>query len=916
MRNFSTLLTPFTINYDLLWGLFYLNLKHSYASPDRLKRTTELLLRIQRVVGLFNRCIAVCEEENESRIAMVDFLDPITVILADSIAYLRDCSIHNESDRAWPDLNQSINEYLSTLDQTVRHVNDITSLSKVNQDRQIQNMSLRHALIPEPEEPGTFPNIILPFQENPRFYGRKKELQDIFDYLSPKGDQSLRTYTIFGRRGVGKTEIALQFAHTNPCAYDALFWIKCETSVGIRQSFTDVAVSLNLPGADSDGHHEENLIAVHSWLKRTKNAQVLKAYWPVGASGAILITSRKYHNFAKDLSRKGQTIRPFDPKQSWDLLLQLLGDDWKKLDQEGHIPQTEITAAKNLLGRLEGLALAIQQAAQLIKSPDLGGHNIVKTYELFKERVRTLPERHQSERSSSELALDALWDMIFNSLSRNARLLLGVLAWLSPDSIQNQLFLPRNQNALDGSLAFCKQDAKDVDGKNRASLASIITPSLAYEKASKELLDRELIKQDGPRFFSIHRVVQEATNFQNIDELQDSFDTATRLVFEQFPDRKEEESLFNRWNICQDYIPHGVFLSRKFTDYSASGKLKGSGTLAKLLSNCAWHVSSRSQICCQPANYTRYLLELGDYDVGGRVIETAAVACDDKRSIMYAEIRNTAGARLLDLNRLSQCRLAFEESKRIRTEHLTHLHPLMASINHNLGNLELALGNTEDSLDYYNQAAEGWLHNGDPSARGLALTYLCMGRVYMLQMDLDEALKLTALSEALFIRTIGRDKGFMSNVHYAYGNIHYRRDELRLAWADYNQCLKICMQGMSIHPLAAAAYYSLGCTEDWMGHRESAKGFLDKARVISELRSPNRDDGPIARNLWKTAEVLEKYPLNPYRGEAAALRARAEVAQGKLLAEGEGGVISAVQEKSARSAEEHSYDVLVPLFYR
>ena len=123
--------------------------------------------------------------------------------------------------------------------------------------------------MPEADEPGVFPNTILPFSQNPRFYGRAVELEKIEKYLSPKDDQSLRTYTIYGRRGVGKTEIALQFAHMNKPGFDAIFWIQCETSVSIRQSFTSVAVALNLPGADRDGHHEENQLAVQSWLKKT-----------------------------------------------------------------------------------------------------------------------------------------------------------------------------------------------------------------------------------------------------------------------------------------------------------------------------------------------------------------------------------------------------------------------------------------------------------------------------------------------------------------------------------------------------------------------------------------------------------------------------------------------------------------------
>jgi hypothetical protein len=148
--------------------------------------------------------------------------------------------------------------------------------------------------------------------------------------------------------------------------------------------------------------------------------------------GAILVTSRKYYNFAKDESRKGDTVKQFTARQSWELLLELLGDEWKTADREGTIPQSESIAAKNMLEQLEGLALAIQQAANLIKNPDVGGPTIAKTYEKFKERMKTLPPRHSSPRSASEVPLDALWDMTFSSLRPQARTLLGVFSWLSP----------------------------------------------------------------------------------------------------------------------------------------------------------------------------------------------------------------------------------------------------------------------------------------------------------------------------------------------------------------------------------------------------------------------------------------------------------------------------------------------------
>ncbi|KAH0564815.1 hypothetical protein GP486_001804 [Trichoglossum hirsutum] len=907
VQQFEGLVAPHQLKFDLLWGLIYLNLRLSYDSPERFKRTTEWLGRIRQITELFSQCIGSCEAENEVRLALVDFFDPIVVICMDSVEYLRECWSDSAAIEAWPGLNDSLNEQISIMNATVKHVGDITSFSKANMVAKVKNMALRHALTPESEEPGTFPNMILPFRQNPRFFGRVEELKKINDYLSPKGDQSLRTYTIYGRRGVGKTEIALHFAHTNQAGFDAIFWVRCESLVSIRQSFTDIAVSLDLPGADKDGHHEENLLAVHGWLKKTRkrwllifdNAgqdYILQGYWPVGASGAILITSRKYYNFCKDTLRQGTTIKPFDPKPSWDLLLQLLGDDWKKLDREGRIPQSEITAAKQMLGKLGGLALAIQQAAILIKNDEIGGPTIVKTYEMFEKTFQTLPGRLLGERGSTDRALDTLWDMTFNSLTKNARILLSVLAWLSPDVIQVQLFLPQNQRALDGRLQFCKQASKDIGDDHKATNYSLATTSPEFDKAVDDLLQKELIKQDG-RNLSIHRVVQEATNYHNKEDLQDSFDSASQLVYEAFPRQILNQSLYKKWDTCQDYIPHGVHLRKS------------------------------------------YLFEISDLDTCDRVNRTALKACEDKKSSLYAELLNIAGRRDHELNRLLDCRMNWEETLRIRELHLPGDHILIGTIYHNLGNLETATGHMEEAMEYYNKATSIYLKGDDKTAFQLALTDLCIGRVYMLQYKFAEARKAIARSEALFVRVLGTDKGFTVHVHYAYGNLEFMQENWEGAAREYEICLKIALSEMPIHPITAAAYYSLGCVELEMGHPDNAnftpnayfknlnpRGNLDKAKAIAELRSPTRDDGTIARILWKTAVVMESdtfgehvtpAALRTYAAEAADLRRRAELARQQLLADGEGGIIPYIDETIAeRNEEEDSYDVLLPLYFR
>lgn len=134
----------------------------------------------------------------------------------------------------------------------------------------------------------------------------------------------------------------------------------------------------------------------------------------------------------KDGKRKGNTIRPLDDQQSFDLLMLLLGEHWQDLYKQGLLPQSEISAAKALLKKTGGLVLAIQQASILINNPKIGGATIAGTVEVFNSNAHQLPERADTERSEMIHTLDTLWNMNFSILTPNARNLLSVLAMLSP----------------------------------------------------------------------------------------------------------------------------------------------------------------------------------------------------------------------------------------------------------------------------------------------------------------------------------------------------------------------------------------------------------------------------------------------------------------------------------------------------
>ncbi len=119
----------------------------------------------------------------------------------------------------------------------------------------------------------------------------------------------------------------------------------------------------------------------------------------------------------------------------------------------------------------------------------------------------------------------------------------------------------------------------------------MVTASPEFDQAINNLLESALIKQDG-LYYSVHRVVQEATSYHDVKDLQASFDTASKLVNEQFPKRKMNETYYERWSRCQEYVPHGVHLSKKFADHAKSAVLRGTPAFVELLSNCGWYGQS------------------------------------------------------------------------------------------------------------------------------------------------------------------------------------------------------------------------------------------------------------------------------------------------------------------------------------
>lgn len=101
-------------------------------------------------------------------------------------------------------------------------------------------------------------------------------------------------------------------------------------------------------------------------------------------------------------------------------------------------------------------------------------------------------------------------------------------------------------------------------------------------------------------------------------------------------------------------------------------------------------------------------------------------------------------------------------------------------------------------------------------------------------------------------------------------------------------------------------------------HSSLCRAYLDKAMAIAQLRSPDRDDGTMARIMWKTSVVLESETYGAYQEEATELRIRAELALKTLSAKGEGGIVFSADDDGNpdRDEMEDAYDSLVPGYFR
>ncbi|CZT44953.1 uncharacterized protein RSE6_05214 [Rhynchosporium secalis] len=153
-------------------------------------------------------------------------------------------------------VTQSLSEVLARIDNLIPHQSTLTE--EIN--------SLDVAAVTN-----QVPLLELPTKTYSNFFNRVETFDKIDEILSRDGSTTnLRSTALYGLGGVGKSSIAAGYMNRKieEKKYDALFWVYSEDTAALRQSFTDIAIRLKLPGAQPN-LHDENLKLVQNWLQTT-----------------------------------------------------------------------------------------------------------------------------------------------------------------------------------------------------------------------------------------------------------------------------------------------------------------------------------------------------------------------------------------------------------------------------------------------------------------------------------------------------------------------------------------------------------------------------------------------------------------------------------------------------------------------
>jgi tetratricopeptide (TPR) repeat protein len=424
----------------------------------------------------------------------------------------------------------------------------------------------------------------VPHHRNPNFTGRGQELADLRAALTKERTAALtQTQAIHGLGGVGKTQLALEYAYRFAADYQLVWWLRAEEPATLAADYAGLATPLNLPEKEAKDqsaiiHAVRQWLDHHSgWLLIFDNAQqpeALLEYLPQAPTGHVIITSRHPHwkNVANPLR-----VQVWPREESVAFLLRRTGAPDKP-------------AAAAIAEELGDLPLALEQAGAYIEAT---GISLAEYLNLFRQYRRDLLQQYGPLELGYPHTVATTWEMAFEKVKAETPVaadLLKACAFLAPDNIPRPLLIEGRQNlpqALTKALALPLEVNKAV--------ASLVRYSLI--EASSETL-------------SLHRLVQAVTRDRMPEEEKQTWAAAVvKLMAQAFPEGTNPTDV-RFWPACASLLPHALTAAEHAEEHEAELK-----DVALLFNQVGIYLYARAQYAAAEPLYRR-ALEIREKQLG------------------------------------------------------------------------------------------------------------------------------------------------------------------------------------------------------------------------------------------------------------------------------------------------------------
>ncbi|GAP88695.2 putative protein SERAC1 [Rosellinia necatrix] len=272
----------------------------------------------------------------------------------------------------------------------------------------------------------------LPFPQNPMFVGRKEPLKWVADCLLANCPldcpENCHKINLYGPAGVGKTQIALEFAYRFHHRFSSILWIPAQSRATAEQAFVEMTHSLDIFTAN---HTDARVVrgSIDSsleWLSKSDNGDWLLIFDDVDISavpealemipstacthGNVIITSRDPLNLP--LAKQPYMVDYLRLDESAELLQSHLGPS--------DADNTELEILASTLG---GLPLALSTAAKYMRRSGMSPKTFLKSCKLEEPKGRP--------QLSHMRAFDAVFAESLDGVSPPAKLLLSMCSMVS-----------------------------------------------------------------------------------------------------------------------------------------------------------------------------------------------------------------------------------------------------------------------------------------------------------------------------------------------------------------------------------------------------------------------------------------------------------------------------------------------------